>query len=158
MFTVRMIQHIESQAEVLSGQLMHRLETSHECCGLLQNVPAEELKRHTYEIYRNLSNWLTARTASEIEQRYVSLGSRRARQQVLFSELLFAFNATKECLWEHLEQDGLFEDPMELIGDLNLLHSIGRFFDRVSLAAAVGYEKVQRRLRESVMHIPTHSN
>jgi hypothetical protein len=47
---------------------------------------------------------------------------------------------------------------MELIGDLSLLHSIGRVFDRVSHAAAVGYEEVQPKVRELAMHIPAHSN
>lgn len=139
-----MIQLIERDAEGLSDKLMYRLESSNNCRQLLQNVPAQELKMRTVEIYRNLSDWLLAKTQSEIEERYVSLGMRRATQQVPFSELLFAFNATKECLWERLEQDGLFEDPMELIGDLNLLHSIGRFFDHAAHSAAIGYESVHQ--------------
>jgi hypothetical protein len=65
---------------------------------------------------------------------------RRAQQGVPFSELLVAFTITKECLWDHLEQDGLFEDPVELMGDLHLLRSIGRFFDHIGHAAAIGYE------------------
>lgn len=32
---------------------------------------------------------------------------------------------------------------MELIGDLNLLHSIGRFFDQIAHASAIGYERVR---------------
>lgn len=124
---------------------MHRLESSDSCRELLQKVPTQELKMRTHEIYRNLSDWLLAKTQSEIEEHYLGLGMRRAKQEVPFSELLFAFAATKECLWEHLEQDGLLEDPMELIGDLNLLHSIGRFFDRVAHAAAVGYEAARRK-------------
>jgi hypothetical protein len=143
MFALRMVRLIETRAEQLSGELIHRLEASHKCSCLLRKVHMQELKNHASEIYRNLHDWLTAKTQSEIEQRYAELGTRRARQQVPLSELLFAFSATKECLWEHLEQDGLFEDPMELIGDLNLLHSIGRFFDGIAHAAAVGYERAR---------------
>jgi hypothetical protein len=139
-----MVQLIESHAEPLSEKLMHRLESSGKCIGLMHSDSGLELKKHTYEIYRNLSDWLTTKSQWKIEDLYVDLGGRRARQQVPFSELLFALSATKECLWEYLEQDGLFEDPIELIGDLDLLHSIGRFFDRVAHAAAVGYESVQQ--------------
>lgn len=159
MFTVRMVQLIESHAEALSEKLMHQLQASNNCRALLEKVPTHELKKRTYEIYRNLSEWLTAKSRSEIEEKYVDLGVRRAKQGVPFSQLLFAFSATKECLWEHLEEDGLFEDPMELIGDLNLLHSVGRFFDRVAHSAAVGYEQAHGKgLRESLTHISAHAN
>jgi hypothetical protein len=43
-----------------------------------------------------------------------------------------------------LRREGLLEDPVELLGDLNLLHALGRFFDRISYAVAVGYESVYR--------------
>lgn len=99
----------------------------------------------THEIYRNLSQWLLEKTQAEIEERYVGLGLRRAAQGVPFSELLYAFSMTKECLWEHLEQDALLEDPLELIGNLNLLHAVGRFFDRAAHAAAMGYETARQQ-------------
>ena len=70
---------------------------------------------------------------------------RRVKQGVPFSDVLFAITATKNCLWEHLEQNGLLEDPVELIGDLNLLGAVGKFFDRIAYAAAVGYEAGRKR-------------
>jgi hypothetical protein len=140
MFAIKMIQLIESHAGRVSEELMQRLEKSGSCQELLHRVPAHELKMRTHEIYRNLSDWLLTKTESEIEERYIGIGLRRAKQGVPFSELLSAFTLTKDCLWEHLEQDGLFEDPLELIGDLHLLRSVGRFFDRVTHAAAIGYE------------------
>ena len=158
MFSVKMIQLIKSHAEVLSEQLMHRLERSRQCPGLLRKVPAYKSQECAYEMYRNLSDWLITLTKnqSDIEEEYVSIGMQRARQGVPFSELLFAFSATKECLWGHLEENAVFEDPVELIGDLNLLHSIGRFFDQVAHAAALGYEEAHRKdIRESVAVHPT---
>jgi hypothetical protein len=152
MFTVRMIQLIEAHAGKLSEELMLRLERSGECAELLQKVPAQELETSAHEIYRHLSDWLLTKTRAEIEEQYVSLGARWAKGGVPFGELLFAFSATKECLWEHLEQDGLFEDPMELIGDLHLLRSIGRFFDLVTHAAAIGYEPAHKRRHQTLLH------
>jgi|SRR5215469_2375020 len=140
MFAIRMIQLIEAHAGRISEELMHRLENSDACKHLLEKVPANELRMRTHEIYHNLSDWLLAKTQAEIEERYVGIGMRRAKQGVPFSELLAAFTITKECLWDHLEQDGLFEDPIELMGNLHLMRSIGRFFDRMGHAAAIGYE------------------
>lgn len=140
MFALRMVQLIEAHAGKLSEELMGKLESSESCRQLVHKVPAQELRMRTHEIYRNLSDWLLAKTQSEIEERYVGLGMRRAKQGVRFSEFLFALNATKECLWQYLQQEGLLEDPVELLGDIELLHSLGRFFDRVAYSASIGYE------------------
>lgn len=149
MFALRMVQLIEAHAANLSDELIRRLKSSESCNDLLRKVPAQELKMRTHEIYRNLSDWILAKTGSEIEERYVGLGIRRAKQGVPFSEFLFALNATKECLWQYLQQEGLLEDPVELLGDIELLHSIERFFDRAAYSASIGYESSHKEAGES---------
>jgi hypothetical protein len=146
MFALRMVQLIETHAANLSDSLIQNLRSSQSCPDLLRNVPAQELAQRTHEIYQNLSDWLLAKTESEIEERYVGLGMRRARQRVPFSQLLFMLNATKECLWRYLEREGLIEDPVELLGDFELLHSLDRFFDRAAYSASIGYESANTRL------------
>lgn len=140
MFALRMVQLIEAHATKLSEELMRTQKESEGCRELIRNVPEHEIKMRTHEIYRNLSDWLLAKTESEIEERYVGLGVRRAKQGVPFSDFLFALNATKECLWQYLQHEGLLEDPVELLGDIELLHSLERFFDRAAYSASIGYE------------------
>ena len=149
MFALRMVQLIEAHAGNISEEMMTRLKTSERCHNLLHKVPAQELKMRTHEIYRNLSDWLLAKTESEIEERYVGLGMRRAKQGVPFSEFLFALNATKECLWQYLQREGLLEDPVELLGDMELLHSLQRFFDNAAYSASIGYESTHKDIGES---------
>ena len=144
MFALRMVQLIERHAEILADELMYKLEKSNSCSEMLRKVPAQELRVRTHEIYRNLSDWLLSKTDTEIEERYLGLGVRRARQGVPFSEFLAVINLTKQCLWEFLEREDLLEEPVELLGDLNLLHALGRFFDRIAYSAAVGYESVRQ--------------
>ena len=144
MFAIRLVQLIEARADELSTGLLHRLQTSPHCTELLRRVPADELKRRVQEIYRNLSDWLLSKTESEIEERYIGLGVRRARQGVPFSQFLWAVNLTKEYLWEHLEKEGLLEEPVEFLGELELVHQLERFFDRATYFASVGYESAVR--------------
>jgi hypothetical protein len=144
MFAVRLVNLIETHADRLSEGLLHKLKTSDQCRELLRKVPADELQRRTHEIYRNLSDWLLTKTESEIEERYVGLGLRRARQGVPFSAFLWAISATKEYLWEFLQREGLLEEPVELFGEMELLHSLERFFDRVLYFTSLGYENVRR--------------
>jgi hypothetical protein len=150
MFALRMIQLIEAHAEQLSEELMHKLERSQSCLELLERVPRPELKLRTHEIYRNLSDWLFSKTEAEIEERYMGLGVRRATQGVPFSEFLIAMTATKECLWGYLEREDFLDQPVELLGDMDLMHALERFFDRITYSAAVGYESVQNDVRTCI--------
>jgi hypothetical protein len=76
---------------------------------------------------------------------------RRARQGVPFSDVLWAVSATKEYLWEYLRQEGLLEEPIEFFGEMELLQSLERFFDRALYFAAMGYESAGQ---DEVEHAP----
>ncbi len=152
MFAVRLVQLIETHADALSEGLMEKLRTAPRCQELLLKVPADEHRRRTHEIYRHLGEWLLTKTESDVEERYVGLGMRRARQGVSYSTFLWAINLTKEHLWEILEREGLLEEPLELLGELDLLHSLELFFDRVLYFTSVGYERERREAGDRVKH------
>lgn len=152
MFALRMVQLVENHAGTLADELLYKLKTSKNCPELMRRVPVQELRVRTHEIYRNLSDWLLSKTDSEIEERYIGLGVRRAKQGVPFSEFLAGIQATKECLWEYLEREDLLEQPVELLGDLSLMHALGRFFDRIAYSAAVGYESVHQEKNGQSAH------
>jgi hypothetical protein len=157
MFAVRLVQLIETHADKLSEALVHKLKNAEECSELLSKVPAHELKHRTYEIYRHLSDWLLSKTLSDIEERYVGLGARRARQGVPFSQVMFAVQTTKHVLWDYLLLEGLLE-PEDLIGEMELVRSLGQFFDRALYYAAIGYEQVAQSQvsAASSPHVATH--
>jgi hypothetical protein len=144
MFAVRLVQLIEAHADGLSEGLLQKIKTSGRCSELLRKVPSEELKRRTYEIYRNLNDWLLTKTESEIEERYIGLGARRARQGVPFSQFFWAVCATKEYLWEYLQREGVIEKPVEFWGEMELLHVLEQFFDSALYFASIGYESTRK--------------
>ena len=98
MFAIRLVQLIETHADKLSEALLHKLNNAEECSELLSKVPAHELKHRTYDIYRHLGEWLLSKTLSEVEETYIGLGARRARQGVPFSQVMFAVQTTKHVL------------------------------------------------------------
>jgi len=150
MFSIRLVKLIEAHSEKLAQGLMHSLQTSPRSSELLRKVPADELKHRAQEIYRNLGDWLVNKTESEVEERYTGIGMRRARQGVPFCDFMWAIILTKEYLWEYLQSEGLLEEPVELLGELDLLRHLERFFDRATYFAAVGYESAIRH--ESARH------
>ena len=147
MYALKLIQLIETRTERLSEGLMHRLKGNDRCIEFLRRVPSDELKNRSHEIYRDLSDWLLHKTESELEKRYVGLGMKRARQGVPYTDLLWAVSTTKEYLWQFMLAEGLFEEPIDLFGEIDLLYSMDRFFNRILYFAAMGYERARQTAR-----------
>ncbi len=143
MFPIRLLQLIEAHADDLSEGMTRKIKASDRCKNLARLVPADELRRRSYEIYSHLGEWITNKTESEIEERYIGIGRRRALQGIPYPEFLWAVTLTKEFLWEYLEREGLLEDPVELFGEMELLHILERFFECCLYYGAIGYESVR---------------
>ena len=145
MLAVKLVQLIENRSEQLSLELSEKVWNSPRCSDL-HKVPSNELEARTHEIYRNLSDWVLHKTEAELEQRYTELGARRAEQGVAYSHFHWAITATKEHLRAFVQREGLSDSAMELHGELELMHMLGKFFDRALYYAAVGYERERERI------------
>jgi len=115
MFAFKLIQLIETRAEALSHRLLRRIKNDDRCAELFRRVPPDELRRRSYEIYFNLNDWLRNKATSEIEDAYIGLGMRREKQRIPCTDLLWAVSATKEHLWEFMETEGIFTEPVDLL-------------------------------------------
>jgi len=140
MFARKFIDHVETHADHLCEEFIQKIKRSDRCRALLDRVPAEDQKQTTRELYRSLTDWLLTNTDPITEERYVSLGRRRAQQGVPFSELFWAVCATREYFWEYTERETLLDEPADFWGGVRLLHSLDRFFDRALYFVIIGYQ------------------
>jgi hypothetical protein len=143
MLALRLVRLIESHADRLSKDLIHRLEHDSHCTDL-RKMGEEGLADQSYEIYRHLSDWLLHKTEHELEKAYTALGVRRAVQGVAFSHVLYAVLGTKEELWKFLQAEGVVTNPVELFGEMELFRLLDQFFDKALYYMAAGYEHAQR--------------
>jgi len=141
MRAIKLVQHMATNADRMSEAVLQKIRASDRCTELLIKVPAEEQRRYTLDIYRELTDWLATEADSSIEDRYVAMGLRRAQQGVPFSNLFWAVCIAHESLWEYIEQECLFDEPAEFWGGVKLLRSLTEFFDRILYFALVGYQK-----------------
>jgi len=141
MIKYRLVRLIETHSEALATCLLERVQKSQFTESYHQNVPGEELKETVYEIYRHLGEWLTGKDESQLEQRYLQIGSRRAGQRVPLSELIWVIVLTKENLWDFIKNESVLERPVEVFGELEILQLLEQFFDRAIHHASVGYEQ-----------------
>ena len=149
MIALRLVRLIESQSDQLAESLLHKLERSSRAADL-RKVPAAEVRERTYEVYRNLSDWILTKTEEDIERVYKPLGRRRAEQGVSLSALCWAIMMIEENLWEFLEMEGMREKPLELLGSLELLRLLDQFFDQAVYYATLGYESYWREHMKEV--------
>jgi len=143
MLAMRLVRLIELHADKLSRGLTQKLENNPHCSDL-RKVPREELNARSYEIYRNLSDWLLTKTEHDVERVYGEVGVRRAQQGVAFSHLLYAITATKEELWKFLQDEGVVTKPVELFAEMELFRLLDQFFDKALYHLACAYEQVHR--------------
>ena len=141
MRALKLIQHMRGNAERMSEEVIRKIRNSERCSQLLLAVSAEDQKRSTLEIYRDLTAWLGTESDATIEQRYASLGILRAQQGVPFSNLYWAICIAHEHLWGYMQQECLLDEPVEFWGGVILLRSLTQFFDRALYFALLGYEK-----------------
>lgn len=142
MIALRLVHLIEKHSDQLAAGLLHKFHTSPHTRGL-EKVPAGELRDRSYEIYRNLSDWLLHTKQDEIERLYRNIGARRAAQDVALAELCWAFVLTKEHLWSFLQEQGYLNSPVEIFGELELLRLLDQFFDKALCYATEGYEQAR---------------
>jgi|SRR5579871_4053623 len=139
MFSYRLVRLIESHADALAAGLEEKVQTSGQVTHF-HDISAQELRERVYEIYRHLGEWLLGKNELDIEQRYLEIGARRARQKVPLSEVVQAIVLTKENLWDFLKSEAVIDRAVEIMGELELLQMLEMFFDRAIYYAAVGYE------------------
>ena len=154
MIALRFVHLIESHSDLLAENLLHKLQYSERSADL-RKVPEAEIRERVYAIYRNLSDWLLNKTDADIKRIYMHLGHRRASQGVSMSSLCWSIMMTEENLWDFLENQGLRESPLDILGNLELLRLLDQFYDRAIYYAIVGYENYARELHaESVAALP----
>ena len=140
MFSYRLVRLIESHAAELAGGLEEKVQASCQVAHF-RNLPVHELRERVYEIYRHLGEWLLGKNELDIEHRYQEIGASRARQHVPVSEVVQGLVLTKENLWEFLKSEAVMDRAVEIMGELELLEMLERFFDRAIYYAAAGYEQ-----------------
>jgi hypothetical protein len=145
MFAYRLVRLIETNADALAAGLENKVANS-PSLGAFRDIPANQLRERVYGIYRHLGEWLLGENQAKIEQRYREIGAQRAMQNVPLAEVILAIVLTKENLWEFLKSEAAAERAMEIMGELELLQMLERFFDHALYYAAVGYqEQVERQ-------------
>jgi hypothetical protein len=146
MFSYRLVRLIETHADTLADGLEKKVMSS-PSLSCFRTIPTHELRERVYEIYRHLGDWLLGESQTHIEQRYREIGARRAWQKVPLAEVVLVIVLTKENLWDFLKSEAVVDRAVEIMGELELLQMLDRFFDHAIYYAAMGYQDAVERMK-----------
>jgi hypothetical protein len=139
MLSARLVRVIEEHAEQLTRGVLRDI-ASNPRTPAYHRLPAEELHRRAYDVYRNLGRWLGDKTEENIAATYGGLGRARCAEGVPLSEVVYALVLTKEHLREYIRAVGLVDSAVELYLEEELHLLIGHFFDKAVYHTVKGYE------------------
>ena len=138
MISERLINQIEDCADLLTNDLVKILKTDPRCPAY-RGLASERLIELKDDLYRNMKRWLSERSRSAVESRYVRLGRERYLEGIPLSQVIFALNLTKSMLLNFIRRC-MTGRPEELALEYELALSISDFFDQALHSVAVGYE------------------
>ena len=56
-----------------------------------------------------------------------------------------------------MQAEGLFAEPVDMLGGMDLLHSLDRFFDHILYFSAVGYQNARQVEQATQGHAVIHT-
>jgi hypothetical protein len=143
MVGLKLVRLIERHAERLAGGMTEQIRAA-ERTSDFRKVPAKDLQLAAADVYRNLGEWLLQKTEDDIEDRFRTIGSRRAVEGVGRHQFVWALMLTRDHLWRFLEQEGFADNIVALHGEQELRRMLNQFFDRAVYYGILGYDEVRR--------------
>ncbi|MGA2991744.1 MAG: histidine kinase N-terminal domain-containing protein [Candidatus Korobacteraceae bacterium] len=145
MLGIKFARLIEYNSELLGKGLVQMLRVSGRT-DAYRLIPEHELMHEVQVLYRNLSEWLVARTELDVQQYYTRIGQRRAEQGVPIGQFVWALILGKEHLWSFMQREAVGEGALELVNELEFLLALEQFFDRALYHAVNGYAQQQKKM------------
>jgi hypothetical protein len=140
MISAKLVKLIEENAEALTQEFLKDVQTNPKT-GSYHDISTKELHNRTYDVYKNLSDWLIDKTEKDVEKRYMALGRKRHKEETPLSQLIYALALTKSHLLSYVKRNGLADTALEFYQELELFHMVTQFYDRSIYYTICGYEE-----------------
>jgi len=141
MISRKLVSQIEDQHDQLAREVVEavRNDPKTKAYAALQH---EELRKAVDEVLRNLGAWLTSRSQSAIENRYLKIGIQRRHAGIPQSQLVRALHIVQETVLTFL-RGSVMASPEETNLEADLAMAIAEFFDSAVYGVALGYEAAE---------------
>ena len=142
MISARLLTQIEDASDRLTNDLIEVLQSDARC-EAYRTLQRDRLLELKDDLFRNIRRWLSERSRSAVQSRYVRLGRERYLERIPLSQVIFALSLTKSALLEFMRRS-ITGKGEELALEYELALSISEFFDQALYSVAVGYADGER--------------
>lgn len=146
----KLVHMIENHAEELTRSVIKDLRTNSKTPSM-HELTDRQLHDQSYEVYHNLSRWLTQLSEGAIKAFHVRLAQMRFEEGIPESELIYALILKKYHLRDYIRASGMVDSAVDLLQEQELHHLIGSFFDKAIFYTAQGYEEASKAEPVGVM-------
>lgn len=136
----KLVGMIENHAEDLTRGVIEDLKTNSKT-PCMHQLSDQELHDQSYQVYRNLSQWLLELSDEAIMDFHYKLARHRFEEGIPLNEIVFAHILKKYHLRDYIRISGTVDSAADLLQEQELHHLIGSFFDKAIYYTVKGYEE-----------------
>jgi len=139
----KLIKLIENHAEELTRDVIRDLQTNSKTPSM-HGLSDRELHDQSYEVYHNLSRWLSKLSDEAIKDFHYRLARLRFDEGISEHEVVYALILKKYHLRDYIRTSGMVDTAVDLLQEQELHHLIGSFFDKAIFYTMEGYEEASK--------------
>ena len=139
MLATKLVHQIETHWEGICARFLRLLRQNHGLTHVSQ-IPESEITETCRRLLHNLGHWLTSGSEEELERLYERVGRERYSIGMPLSEAIRTVQLMKDATLDYVREETVVQTTIDLYGEEELEHELGRFFDLSVYHLARGYE------------------
>lgn len=144
MISTRLVQLIESHGDQIIDRVAEQIHREPEMTHG-NSVLQYELRGLGQELLNHLGDWLSSGAFYDLARRYERLGTVCYERAIPLHQALRGLNLLREKMLDVAQEHMISNSSVELYAEEELERRLGRFFDRLVIQMARGFEEAARR-------------
>lgn len=140
MLSDRLAWMLEKQADRLTRSWVKLLKSNPNTQSY-HKIEDESLTSRIHEVYQKLSLWLDWEVSSrDLAQFFMMIGQERKKDELPLSEVIYAVILARRNLYEHVMEEGILQNALDLQRLIEFNRRVTFFFDKAVFFVIKGYE------------------
>ena len=145
MLATKLVHQIEVHWEGICGRFLRLLRQSRGLTHVSQ-IPESEITETCRRLLHNLGHWLASSSEDELARLYERVGRERFAVGIPLSEAIRTVQLMKDATLDYVREETVVQTTVDLYGEEELEHQLGRFFDLSMYYLARGYEEARGKI------------
>ncbi len=148
MLSDRLTQILEKQADRLTHSWLEMLQSNANTQSY-HKLDDKQLIDRVHQVYKKLSLWMDWKVSSrDLAQFFTLIGQERRQEKLPLSEVVYAIFLARRNLQDHIKEESVIENALDLQRLIEFNTRVNYFFDKVTFFVIQGYENVTEEVKK----------